>query len=412
MSKHLLTVLLVSLLLPYHLCYAKTAKHPSYKVEYSGSFVPDRGVVTARITVTQSRHVLRWLDLAADPGKFSKFSGDGEIQRDGDRLLWTLPPGGGSLSYEVIVDNQRGQSMDARMTEDWAMLRMDDLFPAARIGSLKNSVSRSFLSLDGPPSWSIESRYGPAGKQLSISTPGRRFDRPTGWLVAGDHLGVRRTTVADRKLTVASPVGQGMHRQDLLAFMRWTLPELVGVFPEFPETLLIVGAKDDMWRGGLSGPASLYLHTERPLISENATSALLHELVHMVTGEVKVPKDDWIIEGLAEYYSLQILLRSGGISNLRYEKTLRQLTNWADREHGVLKSPSSGANTARAVLTLNQFQSELTKHKAGSLDTVIQALLKSEAMTGKRLLELTEKQLGADSPELRNALKTWSRPAS
>jgi hypothetical protein len=203
-----------------------------------------------------------------------------------------------------------------------------------------------------------------------------------------------------------------MHRQDLLAFMRWTLPELVGVFPDFPDSLLIVGASDDMWRGGLSGPASLYLHTGRPLISENATSAVLHELVHMVTGQVNVPKDDWIIEGLAEYYSLQILLRSGGISKARFDKTLRQLTKWADRGHGMLQSPSSGPDTARAVLILHQFQVELTKHKAGSLDTVIQALLDSKAMTGAFLLKLTEQQMGADSPELRKALKTWSRPST
>ena len=42
--------------------------------------------------------------------------------------------------------------------------------------------------------------------------------------------------------------------------------------------LLIVSAGDPMWRGGLSGPSSMFLHSDRPLISENRTSTLLHEL--------------------------------------------------------------------------------------------------------------------------------------
>ena len=57
----------------------------------------------------------------------------------------------------------------------------------------------------------------------------------------------------------------------LLAFLRWNLPALVDIFPDFPERVLVVSAGDPMWRGGLSGPGSLYIHAERPLISGNGT---------------------------------------------------------------------------------------------------------------------------------------------
>lgn len=298
------------------------------------------------------------------------------------------------------------------MTDDWAILRMDDLFPAARVRSLKGATSISRLELHGPPGWIFESRYGRVNDTVSLGSAERRYHRPTGWLVAG-RVGYRRAKIAERLITVAAPVGQGMRRQDLLAFMRWTLPDLVSVFPDFPDRLLIVGARDDMWRGGLSGPDSIYLHTDRPMISENATSALLHELVHIATGQITAPKEDWIIEGLAEYYSLETLRRSGGISPQRHDKTLRQLSDWAESEHGRLKSRSSGgADTARAVLVLNLFQAELTRHKAGSLDAVIGQLLDSEAISGQKLLELTEQQLGAESPALRKALKTYLAPAT
>ena len=42
-----------------------------------------------------------------------------------------------------------------------------------------------------------------------------------------------------------------VHLPDILAFLRWTLPALVDVFPNFPQRLLIVSAAKDMWRGGL-----------------------------------------------------------------------------------------------------------------------------------------------------------------
>ena len=65
----------------------------------------------------------------------------------------------------------------------------------------------------------------------------------------------------------------------------------------------------------------MYLHSDRPLISANGTSTLLHEArytsqpVCMATGGA-----DWIVEGIAEYYSLELLRRSNTISERRYKK--------------------------------------------------------------------------------------------
>jgi hypothetical protein len=66
--------------------------------------------------------------------------------------------------------------------------------------------------------------------------------------------------------------------------------------------MLIVSAGDPMWRGGLSGPSSMFLHSDRPLISENRTSTLLHELGHIALGIRGDEESDWIVEGLAEHY--------------------------------------------------------------------------------------------------------------
>src|SRR5690606_21947056 len=133
---------------------------------------------------------------------------------------------------------------------------------------------------------------------------------PTGWIVLG-HLGVRYDTISGIRTKVAGPVNQGVRRMDMLALLRWTLPELLRILPDFPHRLTIVSAGDPMWRGALSAPQSLYLHAERPLISENGTSTLLHEVVHVGLGVGAGHGADWVVEGLAEYYSLEMLRRSG-----------------------------------------------------------------------------------------------------
>jgi hypothetical protein len=374
----------------------------SYNTHFQARFDPELGIAFTSLEINQTSSLARVIDLAAPQSRFSDFQGDGVIERQQGRLIWTVPAGGGKLEYRVKIDHRKGDAYDARITDSWAILRLDDLFPPARVRALKGATSESSLSLHGPAGWVFESRYGPVKKTVEFSTKGRNFDRPTGWLAAGE-LGIRRELIRNRKVVLAGPPDQGMRRLDTLAFLRWTMPRFLKIFDGFPDRLLIVGARDDMWRGGLSGPSSIYLHTERPLISENATSAVLHELVHVATSSAN-SRDDWLVEGLAEFYSLEILRRSGGISQKRYDQTLQTLADWAREKNGQLRSPSSGANTARAVLLLSNLQEDLKLNEAGSLDEIVQQLADSGEITGEQLLLLTEEALGAQSTLLRKAL--------
>jgi hypothetical protein len=373
-----------------------------YDAHFEAQLDPETGTAAASITISQPDSRVRLLDLAVPADRYGDFSGDGTIEQQQDRLLWSVPANGGTLRYTVKINHRKGKAYDARITEDWAILRLDKLFPAARVKALKGSSSRSTLSLQGPKGWRFESRYGPVKAKLEIANQGRNFERPTGWLAAGK-LGIRRDMIRDRRVVLAGPTDQGMRRLDTMAFLRWTFPRLLKVFADFPQRLLIVGASDKMWRGGLSGPASLYLHTERPLISENATSAVLHELVHVATGSAW-ERDDWLIEGLAEYYSLEILRRSGGISQKRYDQTMQTLADWVKRDSGQLRSPSHGAHTARAVLVLWNLQQELMQRESGSLDDLVREMVHSGKITGATLLQLTEEAQGGKSQLLRKAL--------
>ena len=172
---------------------------------------------------------------------------------------------------------------------------------------------------------------------IRIDNPDRRLDLPSGWIVMG-HLGVRREQIAGMQVAVAGPVDHSIRRLDTLALLNWTMPELARIVPELPPRLTVVSAGEPMWRGGLSAPLSLFLHADRPLISENATSTLLHEIMHMALGLDSEDDYDWIIEGLAEYYSLQLLARSGTISAARYAMAEEDLAEWA-REATALCRP-------------------------------------------------------------------------
>src|SRR4030095_15812776 len=218
--------------------------------------------------------------------------------------------------------------------------------------------------------------YGSVGDlRYTFDDPQRRFDQPEGWMLAGK-IGSRNEKIADVRVVVAAPTGDNARRQDTLTFLKFTLPRLQEILPQLPPRLLIVSAGDPMWRGGLSGPSSMFVHSERPLISENRTSTLLHELAHIALGIRGDEESDWIVEGLAELYSLETLRRSGSISEQRYKQALRHLSQWAQRSTTLFGSYSNGATTARAVVALRAADAEIRSVTGGkaSLDDVARKL--------------------------------------
>ncbi len=359
-----------------------------YRLDYLARLQPETGNAEVTLTLSQPRALLRELDFNAPAGFYQDFRGDGRLRVTPERVSWQPPPGGGSLRYRVRVDRLRGDEYVARLTPRWAVFRLDHLFPPARARALVSSRAQADLRLSGPDGWRFETPFGPSNSAVHRLPAGRLFPRPTGWAVAGE-IGVRRDEIAHRRVAVAAPVGEGFRRQDTLAFLRWTLPDLVDVFPTFPERLLVAGSGRDMWRGGLSGPGSLYLHPDRPLISGNGTSTLLHELVHVALASTPSRSDDWLVEGLAEYYALELLRRTGGISLQRFEQALEKLGTWAARENGRLADPSTGADTAYAVLRFHELARRLERRR-GSLDAVVADLLKSGNFTGEALARILE----------------------
>jgi hypothetical protein len=336
-----------------------------YQVEYIVAPQPDAGGAWVELRLGQSSHLLREVNMRAPAERISAPEGDGEISLADERLVWTPPPDGGSLRWFAHIDHQRvGGSFDAHITEDWAIFRAEDVIPQATTRALRGASSETTLSFDLPPGWSSLTEYFGRHHRYRIDNAERRFDRPAGWIILGD-IGVRYDRIAGLRVNVAAPTDQGMRRTDILALLSWTLPEVLRIVPDFPKRLTVVGAGDPMWRGGLSGPRSLFIHADRPLISENATSTLLHEVMHIALGNGAGEGMDWIAEGLAEYYSLAILHRSGTISDRRYAEAVRKQSEWGSSVSDLCAAKSSGATTARAVTVMIELAEEILTRSDG-----------------------------------------------
>ena len=374
----------------------------TYRISYTVEPQPAEGAVEVTLRLSQSRSLLRELTLRPDD-RISKLEADGNLVSDDTGMHWSPPESGGTMSWRVAVANRRnGDGYDAWLGVDFGLFRAEDVIPRASSRTLKGAASETWLSFQLPPTWSVVTQYFNDGGQIRIEDPDRRFDQPSGWFVFGD-LGVRRERIASMRVAVAGPVGHAVRRLDTLALLNWTLPELARLLPELPPRLTIVSAGEPMWRGGLSAPQSLFLHAERPLISENATSTLLHEVIHMSLGLTSRDGYDWIVEGFAEYYSLQLLQRSGTISNARFAAAQADLSDWAKSAGNLCGPTSTGATTALAVTILDALNKEILEKSAGesSLDDVARELWRlDEKVSLDHLNAVVEKLTGHETDVL------------
>lgn len=382
---------------------SQSLRQLSYGVEYRVTPDPPAGGVAIEMRLTQASQLLREMDMRAPAAWISQVNGDGQVSHSDDRVHWIPPESGGTLRWFATLNHQRNNGgFDSYIDADWAIFRADDIIPAAATRTLKGAESQTTLFFNLPHKWSSATQYFGQDGRYRVNNSERRFDRPTGWVTLG-RIGIRNDDVAGIRVKVAGPVGHSVRRMDILALLRWTLPDMTRVFPEFPPRLTIVSAGDPMWRGGLSAPASLFLHADRPMISENATSTLVHELVHVGFGGSAAPGSDWIIEGLAELYSLETLRRSGTISQQRYEAALAKLAQRGEDVKSLCADSARGAITARAVTLLHELDSEIRQYgePSTSLDDIVRELTRADsAITGDMLQRAAESAIGGPSRTL------------
>jgi hypothetical protein len=376
-------------------------------LDYHVRLLPQSDQAEVRLTLAQGSAV-RSLDFdLGDGSHYSDFKADGQWQLtpgNAARGVWRPAADKASLTYRVRISHGRKNgSFDTRMTANWALMRGDDLVPAAKLDQQDGIELVSRLEFELPTGWkSVETAWPRIGKnKFRIDNVSRLFDRPTGWMLAG-HLGSRRTRLGETEVTVASPIGQGMRRMDVLTLLTFVWPQVQAVFPRHPSKLLIVGASDPMWRGSLAGRESIYLNSRLPLVSESGSSALVRELAQVFGRINDQQRSDWISEGLAEYYAIELVRRAGGMSDERYEGLQKKLARDSQKVTTLRGSQIDSAQIAKAVLLLQELDREIrlkTRNKR-SLDDVQRGAMHLESVDTKAFVQLSESVIGESSKVL------------
>lgn len=380
-------------------------------LDYHVRLLPQSDQAEVRLTLAQGSAV-RSLDFdLADGSRYSDFKADGQWQLTPGKVtrgVWRPAADKASLTYRVRISQPRkNNTFEARMTPGWALLRGDDLVPAARLDQQDGIELVSRLAFELPSGWkSVETAWPRIGKnRFRVDNVSRLFDRPTGWMLAGN-LGTRRTRLGETEVTVASPRGQGMRRMDVLTLLTFVWPQVQAVYPRHPGKVLIVGAADPMWRGSTAGYESIYLHSRLPLVSESGSSPLLRELAQMFGRISDDDRSDWISEGFAEFYAIELLRRAGGMSDERYQVLHDNLLKVGGKVSSLRGEQASAAQIARAVVLLQELDREIrlqTRNKR-SLDDLLHSVMRLDKVSTRELVTLAESIIGEPSKVLQSDL--------
>src|SRR5688500_10128428 len=163
------------------------AAERSYDVHYLAKFLPAEKAARVTIRLAHDTGRATRLDFLMPPDRYVDISADGKHVREGDRVVWVPPKAGGTFNYTYRIDRQRADgSYSARITDRWAILRGDHLFPPVKVRTTKDTDSRARLHLEMPPGWNgFDTPYVLARNEAHyvIVNPKRRFDRPVGWII-------------------------------------------------------------------------------------------------------------------------------------------------------------------------------------------------------------------------------------
>jgi len=377
-------------------------------LDYHVKLLPQSDQAEVRVSLSQGAAV-RSLDFELGRGgDYSDFKADGQWKVSGHRGLWQPSADKASLTYRVRLSHARKPGIyETRMTPGWALFRGEDLVPTAHLDQQDGVELVSRLVFELPTGWkSVETAWPRIGKHtFRINNVSRLFDRPTGWMLAGN-LGSRRVRLGETDVTVTSPKGQAMRRMDVLTLLTFVWPQVEAAFPRHPAKLLIVGASDPMRRGAFSARDSVYLNSRTPLVSENGSSPLIREVVHAIGRFSDHDASDWISEGLAEYYSIELLRRGGGITDERYAAIQARLTREGKDVTSLRGEHVSGATVARAVVVMQELDREIRvkTHNKRSLDDLAQVVMRANSVSTPEFVRLAQSIIGESSVVLDSKL--------
>jgi hypothetical protein len=367
---------------------------------------------------------VQWLQLRFPANRISQLRGTGTLQPTAEGVKWI--PGGpyAHLTYRVNINHVRGQHgrYDSYAAATWIVTRARDLFPRIAIEYYPRAnlepKSRARLVFRLPRGWrSAAALSSIAPNTYRLSEPGKTLDRPRGWFALGA-FELQRQEIAGIMVQVArAPHTELPHSaessKDLFTFLEGTLPALKKLLLVEPESVLVVSAPDPMWHGGISGESSVFMHSKRPLRTPDKTSPYLHELFHVLQPYKPAADADWIEEGLAEFYSLELQRRAGLIDAAAYARALSYFERFGKWNVDLTQQQDNAATNNSAPLVMYALDQHIQRITAGKqrLDDVVIRLAKQggivdtarfrravSAVTGKPFTKFFERHVVHGEP--------------
>ncbi|MCW5893659.1 MAG: hypothetical protein KIT14_24355 [bacterium] len=372
---------------------AAEAPKPTFSVDYLvriSKQTPDRAKVRWELAGIDEIDSLR---LVFRDERTHGVRGTGQLDWHERTLTWRPGQPYAHLEYEVQIDRHRppgGPRYDSYAGDGWIVTRALALFPAIHIDwkpDVGHPTSRARLLFRLPAGWrSVTTGERLGDNVFEVAQANAQFDRPRGWLALGD-IRLTERRIGGTIVTLATVPGTELDVAAVFRTWEQTLPLLAGVLGPPPPRLLVVSAPDPMWRGGISGERSFFVHAATPFRSRDATSTWLHELFH--TWQPFRPKHDgrWIAEGLAEYYTLVLQRRAGMLPAAGFARGVRSFVHNGRWEIDLSRTRASDALNNSAPAVMYALDREIARATNGrrSLDDAVRQL----AETGGALTTAT-----------------------
>ena len=337
------------------------------------------------------------LQLRVAAGRLDRFHGTGSLEPVAGGFRWV--PGGpyAHLTYRARIDHLRGQHQryDSYAGVDWIVTRARNLFPRITLQyeptKGEGVKSRARLIFRLPSGWhsaAPSTLIGP--NTYRLNEPGKVLDRPRGWFALGKFTSDRQE-ISGTMIRLVRAQGAGLQPQELFHFLDGTFPALKRLLNSAPETVLIVSAPDPMWHGGISGEHSFFIHAGRPLRTPDKTSPYLHELFHVLQPYKPAPDADWIEEGLAEFYSLELQRRAGLVDAEGFARALGYFERYGLWNVDLRQQQDNAATNNSAPLVMYALDQRIQHATAGKarLDDVVMRLATRGGTVDTELFRLT-----------------------
>ncbi len=374
-----------------------------YDLTCEATLRPERGEIDVSLVLGEGAEQVHWLRLSPRDGRHLDLAtSDGSLERQADdRWLWEPPDEGGRLRYRFVVDKPRDDKGYAALaTPTWMLFKLDDLMPSMTSKNKKGARSTTRIRLFLPAGWELALPFAlePDGSFV-FDNPNTWVDRPRGWVMAG-HLDTVEGDFEGMRCIVAGPAGVEVRAARRLALIEAVAEESRALFGPLPERLLIVSAEDPLWLGGLSGRRSIYIHARRHEVDDDGTWSLIHEWFHAATRNRTSEDGDWISEGLAELYAVELPLRSGLIDAAGAADAFARIEAKGEGVEDLLVRSSTGKVSARAVVALRALDAELRARSEGalSMDDVVREIIAFDAsLSSTEFKQIVDRLLGEDS---------------